>query len=746
MYKDGLPRQNALLVFFIRGSGGFFLAPFRIFEVPFLLFFRASCTARDTFCCLSHCFLPHSLISCLFFALSAFFSRSFSRFLPRALFPCSFARLFTMRVKSNKPNNQRGIAAYFSVVTPKKKVSTPEKVIIGRSESRLPQVTSRSAFEEIPSSDTSFGSPEVNNFRNPTLSRYSTGLPKKKNDILFVGSDSEDEKENKRPVRSSPLKPTLKREASDLNAILDGQPKRKLWKTPSVSTAPLYTKGLVLSLSEEQKAIINYVVNRGENVFFTGSAGTGKSVVLRHLVQELCRKHGQVNVGVTASTGLAACNISGQTVHKYLSIGLGTGSPQELANKIKKNGPAKKRWQSMVVLIIDEILMIDGKLFTKLDEIAKVIRNNQAPFGGIQLVCTGDFFQLPPVSKDNSGQYCFQSPSWSRAMTHTITLTQVFRQKGDSELIDMLNALRKGDLDENMIAKFHLLKRRVAYTDGIEPTELFPTRQEVKRANESRLQHLQGQSNVYAASDSDKDPNLKRLYENLMCEEKVELKEGAQVMYLKNHPDNVVVNGSIGTVLGFMTEGLWGHVCSIFGIRELIDPSPQFLLTLRLLCGLAGRTNYTDEQRAMYELVPTEWRSKVTKIAHEAFQVAPGTELLPVVNFKTGNDSFSVILVRREEFSVDQGRVRLQGKPEKLVREQVPLLLAWAMSIHKAQGQSIDRLRVDLRKIFEKGQVYVALSRATNKEHLEVLNFDHRRITVSKEVREFYNSLGVHKE
>lgn len=646
--------------------------------------------------------------------------------------------------KQERPsgNGQRLIASFFAPVA-ERKPTTPEKVVAGRSESRLSQTTSKSAFDDFQSSDTSFASPEVLNFRNPVLSRYSAGLPKSKNDVLFVSSDSETEKENKTPkTRASPLKPLLKRSgSSNLFGILDGQPKRVPRRPVTAYVPPPQTQTPLVLLSEEQKAIVNYVVNKGESVFFTGSAGTGKSVVLRHLVQELCRKHGHVNVGVTASTGLAACNIGGQTVHKYLSIGLGTGSPQDLAIKIKKNGAAKKRWTSMAVLIVDEILMIDGKLFTKIDEIAKILRNSTAPFGGIQLVCTGDFFQLPPVSKDQSGQYCFQSPAWSRAMTHTITLTQVFRQKGDSELIDMLNALRKGELSDGMVARFHLLKRKVAYTDGIEPTELFPTRQEVKRANETRLRLLPGNIQIYNAKDSDNDPNVKRLFENLMCEERLELKEGAQVMYLKNHPDNVVVNGSIGTVIGFATEGLWGHVCTVFGVRQLVDPSAEFALVLRLLCGLVGRSDYSDEQKMMLQLVPAEWRTKVAKLAHEAFSVMPGSELLPVVNFRAA-DGASVILVRREEFSVDQGRLRLQGKPDKLVREQLPILLAWAMSIHKAQGQSIDRLRVDLRKIFEKGQVYVALSRATNKEHLEVLNFDPRRIAVAKEVRDFYATLG----
>lgn len=660
----------------------------------------------------------------------------------------------TQRKQAGK--QQQLIASFFAAAPARKPLTTPERVVERRTNSRLSSITtSKGAFDEFGSSDTSFGLPEVNNFSNPVLSKLSrsastTGLPERGKSALptkglFVVPDSDDEKENNVPGVSQ--KAALKRSASEMLGMLNGT-KRLTKKPPPTQYTPpppSLAEGKMIRLSDEQRAIVNYVVHKEQNVFFTGSAGTGKSVVLRHLVQELYRKHGQVNVGVTASTGLAACNINGQTVHKYLSIGLGTGSPQDLANRIKKQGAAKRKWRSIKVLIVDEISMIDGNLFTKIDQVAQILRNSQQPFGGIQVVCTGDFFQLPPVSRDGLSQYCFQSPSWARAMTHTITLTQVFRQKGDTELIDMLNALRKGELEGNMVMKFHLLLRKVHYDDGIEPTELFPTRQEVKRANETRLHQLPGELHRYVAKDNELDPQLKRLYENLMCDEVLDLKVGAQVMYLKNHPDDVVVNGSIGTVLGFMSEKLYEIVCLAFGVREFLDASPEFVLLVRLVCGLVGKSEYSNEQRAMFASLPVDWKSKMAKLAVEAFKSSKSDTLLPVVNFR-GSSGFALIMVRRQEFTVDPGKaINFLGKKEGIVREQLPLLLAWAMSIHKAQGQSIDRLRVDLRRIFEKGQVYVALSRATCKEHLEILNFDHRRITVSKEVRDFYDSLEVHK-
>lgn len=669
--------------------------------------------------------------------------------------------------KSRKPSlNQRTIASFFGAKPEKPKeprstdslsnkpLRTPDRLVYEQRLSCLSKLSQpRGAFDEFGSSDTSFGSPEVTNFRNPLLARMSSslGLPeqKKSSESLFVTEVSDDEKENLTPQGLS-VKPLLKRAASsNIFDILDGQtrkPKRQASSVPALLTAPVAPalKGAI-ALSDEQKSIVHTVVSKGENLFFTGSAGTGKSVVLRQLVQDLHRKHGPFNVGVTASTGLAACNIKGQTLHKFLSIGLGTGSPQDLAMKIKRNGAAKKRWKTVQVLVIDEVLMIDGKLFTKIDQVAQILRENRKPFGGIQIVCSGDFFQLPPVSQDNSSQFCFQSPSWQRAISHTIILNKVFRQKGDTDLIDMLNALRQGSLDPRMISMFHGLLRKVDYSDGIGPTELFPTRQEVKRANETRLQLLPGRSHVYMAHDSDKNPQLKRLYDNLMCEERLELKVGAQVMYLKNSVDSNVVNGSIGTVVAFISEDLFVKIFAQFHSSDFINVAPAFLQVLRLLSSLIGRSEYSEEQKATFESIPEQWKAKVGKLAFDAFTTPASSELLPLVNFKT-NDDFTLTLVRREEFSVDQGRMTaFQGMPvsDSLTREQLPLLLAWAMSIHKAQGQSIDRLRVDLRRTFEKGQIYVALSRATNKEHLEVYNFDHRRVAVSQEVKDFYKTLTV---
>ena len=186
-------------------------------------------------------------------------------------------------------------------------------------------------------------------------------------------------------------------------------------------------------LSDEQRSVLNLVVEQQKSVFFTGSAGTGKSVLLRETIKVLRDKYRREpdRVAVTASTGLAACNVGGVTLHSFAGIGLGKEPVPELIKKIKRNQKAKNRWMRTKVLIIDEISMVDGDLFDKLEAIARAIRNNGRPFGGIQLVITGDFFQLPPVP-DHGGRdakFSFDASTWNTSIEHTIGLTQVFRQK-----------------------------------------------------------------------------------------------------------------------------------------------------------------------------------------------------------------------------------------------------------------------------------------------------------------------------
>ena len=243
-------------------------------------------------------------------------------------------------------------------------------------------------------------------------------------------------------------------------------------------------------LSEEQRSVLNLVAEQKRSVFFTGSAGTGKSVLLREIIKVLREKYKRESdrVAVTASTGLAACNVGGVTLHSFAGIGLGKEAVPELVKKIKRNSKAKLRWMRTKVLIIDEISMVDGDLFDKLEAIARAIRNNGRPFGGIQLVITGDFFQLPPVPDyGRVSKFSFDASTWNTSIEHTIGLTQVFRQKDPGTLIDlvvrkclltivvfanMLNEMRLGRLTPKSIDAFRALNRPLSFADDFEATEL----------------------------------------------------------------------------------------------------------------------------------------------------------------------------------------------------------------------------------------------------------------------------------
>jgi len=200
-----------------------------------------------------------------------------------------------------------------------------------------------------------------------------------------------------------------------------------------------------IALSSEQEHIKKLVVEKGQSVFFTGPAGTGKSVLMRAIIADFKKKFAREpeRLAVTASTGLAACNIGGMTLHSFAGIGLGKEDVPTLIKKIRRNPKAKGRWQKTKVLVVDEISMVDGQLFDKLSQIGRTIRNNGRPWGGIQLVITGDFFQLPPVPDHQNGsterdvKFAFDASTWNLSIDHTIGLTQVFRQRDQGKLLDL---------------------------------------------------------------------------------------------------------------------------------------------------------------------------------------------------------------------------------------------------------------------------------------------------------------------
>ncbi|XP_056148979.1 ATP-dependent DNA helicase PIF1 [Lampris incognitus] len=408
-------------------------------------------------------------------------------------------------------------------------------------------------------------------------------------------------------------------------------------------------------LNKEQAAVLSAVLS-GKNVFFTGSAGTGKSFLLKRIVGSLPPK----STYATASTGVAACHIGGTTLHSFAGIGSGS-APLEQCIELAQRPGVRQHWISCHHLIIDEISMVEAQFFDKLESIARSVRRSTEPFGGIQLIVCGDFLQLPPVSKGKEkARFCFQARSWRKVIQVNMELMDIRRQT-DQSFISLLQAVRVGRVTEEVTAKltesaYHRVER-----DGILATRLCTHKDDVELTNENKLKQLPGSMHVFEAVDS--DPALVKTIDAQSPVSRVlHLKVGTQVMLTKNlDVQRGLVNGARGVVVDF-------------------ELGKQVLPRVRFLCGVTE------------VLKPERWMFKA------------------------------------------EGGLYLS-------RQQLPLKLAWAISIHKSQGMTLDCVEISLARVFECGQAYVALSRARSLEGLRVMDFDPRVVRADPDVLLFYRKL-----
>lgn len=397
----------------------------------------------------------------------------------------------------------------------------------------------------------------------------------------------------------------------------------------------------------------------------------------------------------------------------WTGIGLGKEPAQQLVKKVRRNPKAKNRWLKVKCLIIDEVSMVDGDLFDKLSQIGRTIRNNGRPWGGIQLIITGDFFQLPPVpdgGADKSAvKFAFDASTWNTSIDHTIGLTEVFRQR-DPEFARMLNEMRLGVISNETERAFKALSRPLTFADGVDMAQLYPTRYQVEDSNSKRLKALSGQSRRFDAMDSG-DPQVRdKLLQNMMSPKTLDLKVGAQVMLIKNL-NETLVNGTLGKVIAFSDEKAF----------EMEDGG-----------------NYggeMDDNMAKARRKLASFKNNFDRDGSPGPSAGEG-QMYPVVKFLDVYGTPKIILCQPEEWKVELPNGEVQAK-----RSQLPLILAWALSIHKAQGQTLERVTVDLGKVFEKGQAYVALSRATSQHGLQVKNFNKTKVMAHPKVCEFYRQL-----
>lgn len=394
------------------------------------------------------------------------------------------------------------------------------------------------------------------------------------------------------------------------------------------------------------------ILKTGASVFLTGEAGSGKTYTINQYTEYL-REHG-IEFAVTASTGIAATHIGGMTIHSWSGIGIASELDEDALGDIATNKYVTKRIRAAKVLIIDEVSMLDGRILTLVERICRKVKKSTLPFGGMQVILVGDFFQLPPVSAGGRQvEFAFDSEAWQRLVPTVCYLSEQYRQD-DSVFLGVLSAIRRNEFDEDHFASIEgRMIERHKLPDNM--TRLFPKNVDVDSINTTELGRLPGKPKKYLMAARGHDALTDALKRGCLSPETLHLKEGAVVMFTKNNTQAGFVNGTLGTVIGF-------------------DELKQF----------------------------------------------------PIVKTRSGQE----IAVEPMDWTLSEGDEVLA----KII--QLPLKLAWAMTIHKSQGVSLDAAVMDLSQAFEYGQGYVALSRVRTLSGLHLLGVNARAFQVHPEVLE----------
>lgn len=453
------------------------------------------------------------------------------------------------------------------------------------------------------------------------------------------------------------------------------------------------------TLNEAQKQAYN-AITAGKSIFLTGPGGTGKTYLIDVLMTELPRTTGK-SVALTAMTGCAALLLGhrAKTLHAWAGVGLAKEPPATLIKQIKQSQKSRRRWLSTDILVIDEISMMTPDFFEKLDAVAKGVLNSQRPFGGLQLVMVGDFFQLPPIHKEETDTtFIFESPLWKTLNLEYHPLTQMVRQS-DPAFQSILTEARFGRLSPKSI---QVLQTRMGLDyskEDIKPTMLYTRRAEVEEINMKYLRALPGERRTYKAETlflptaetaglRKEDPAIQRAIAKLDTDAsyavELSLALGAQVMLLINNPPIKDMDESTGE-----------------------DTKKKVVLREDLKNGSRGVV------------------VGFTGSANDPLSV-------PIVKFRTG----APIPIFPFIWELDD----FPG----VKRRQLPLRLAYAITIHKAQGATIDCALIDVgRKTFEYGQAYVALSRLRSLDSLYIHDLDATAFRAHPKVKEFYSSLAL---
>jgi len=388
----------------------------------------------------------------------------------------------------------------------------------------------------------------------------------------------------------------------------------------------------------------------GESVLLTGPAGAGKTYLLNQFIR-FAKAEGK-RVSVTATTGLAATHLGGTTIHAWAGIGVMDELPHNFTDHISKG--RRDIIEKTDVLVIDEISMLHDYRFDMVDIVCRLVRQKpDEPFGGIQVVMSGDFFQLPPINRHDSraGGFVVYSNAWQQ-LDPVICYLQEQHRQNDQTLLDILNAMRAGDVRRHHAEK--LLARTKAELPEGDLTQLHTVNIDVDKINQVKLDSLPGDEYEYEQSTTGSSNYVDNLQRSVLAPPKLKIKEGAFVMAVKNSPDKKYVNGSLGKVIGF----------------DIV-------------------TNY------------------------------------PIVEFRNG---------RTVTMMPDTWEMR-DGDKKRASITQIPLRLAWAITVHKSQGMTLDAACIDLRKAFVEGMGYVALSRVRSLESLYLVGINKMALKVSEDAR-----------
>lgn len=409
------------------------------------------------------------------------------------------------------------------------------------------------------------------------------------------------------------------------------------------------------------------ILKLGHNVFLTGPAGSGKTHLLNKYISFL--RDNYVEVGITASTGIAATHMGGTTIHSWTGMGIKDSLTKGDLEELKTRKYLKDRFDRTQVLVIDEVSMLHHFRLDLIDQICRYMKNSDEAFGGMQIILCGDFFQLPPITRSGEtlAQFAYEAEIWKMANFKICYLDEQYRQT-DHIFLKVLNEIRANKLSEESKQRL-LLKTKDYPSEGFpkgspslnllcEPTKLYTHNIDVDFINQGELAKLHGQQREYKMESKGRKFLVDSLIKSCLAPENLKLKIGAKVMFVKNNFEENYVNGTLGKIVAFDSDG-------------------------------------------------------------------------PVVQISNGRN----IHVKPVNWTIEE-----DGKAKATIT-QYPLRLAWAITVHKSQGMSLDAIEVDLSKSFEKGMGYVALSRVRSLEGLNLLGLNKMATQVREEVLYFDEEL-----